>query len=62
MIITGKSFCALHRMSIAANANAVCLGQEETESTVSFDFDQLPACHIPGSYRASISITGMGGS
>ena len=60
MIITGKSFCALHRMSIAANV--VCLGQEETESTVSFDFDQLPACHIPGSYRASISITGMGGS
>ena len=39
--------------------NTVCLGQEETESTVSFDFDQLPACHIPGSHRASISITGM---
>ena len=39
--------------------NTVCLGEEETESTVSFDFDQLPACHIPGSHRASISITGM---
>ena len=37
----------------------VCLGQEETESTVSFDFDQLPSCHIPGSHRASISVTGM---
>ena len=35
------------------------LGERETESSVSFDFDQLPACHIPGSYKASISITGI---
>ena len=26
---------------------------------MSFDFDQLPACHIPGSQEASISITGI---
>ena len=29
------------------------------ESSVSFNFDQLPVCYIPGSYRASISIAGM---
>jgi len=33
------------------------LGTRE-ESSVVFDFRQLPDCHIPGSQRVSLSVTG----
>lgn len=38
--------------------NIVSLGKGENESNLLVNFQQLPACLIPGSQKASISITG----